>query len=783
MPSERLPIRIFSKREHQDERRTEGGGSGDLPPWVLGFDELTARTTEFKQALTAADQQLQQRPPNRAFIPAVMKVTLREEALAKNHRTEVGRLLYPKHTYQFIGLADDQELLLRVDTREQISTINRNLDRAGSFQVGISAVTQLELFEPVIELPTDKSTALKVKLVHYQDRRLNESVERVFEQTLLDLGIENASRSRYAPDLTIYKLREVSPDALEALQSFEALYSITPMPTFQQELDEGEPGDAIPVKLPVPGQKYPTVGILDSGIAPIPHLAPWLAPQQYAAYADDELHQNHGTFVAGIVLYGDELEGQEWIGGEGCFLLDATVYPHPRERIDEDDLFENIQNAIRQNQEVKIWNLSLGSRNESNPRTFSDFGKGLDALQDRYQVLICKSAGNCDNFTRRQPKLRIPNWADSVRALVVGSMAHKQGEFDLAAVDHPSPFSRTGFGPNNLIKPDLSHYGGNGGLRPNGRVTHTGVHSFSADGAVIQHVGTSFSTPRITALVAGLNHRLAEEFDPLLLKALVVHSAKYPISLELDPTERLKEMGFGRPGTLDSILYNSPHESTLILSDTIVRGTFIEILDFPFPNELINVDGEYFGEVIVTLVANTRLASTQGAEYCQSNIAVSFGTYSSVVSRDTTRATVLNPVGKDNPCNVLLPGNYAQRFQRHIDSEFTPERLLRSYRGKYHPVKKFAVNLSEMTQSKRRIGLQAPKRWFLRLEGLFAQAAEVAADADGEELAQDFVLIVTIRDPTGQHNVYNAVAQNLTTYNFQHSNIRLRAEVEVRVES
>jgi hypothetical protein len=783
MPDEKLPIKLFSKRDDQDERRTEGGGSATLPPWVLSDAELVAKALEFRQALTETARVIAARPQEREFIPAVVKVTFKPEALAKTHRTEVGRLFNRKNEYNFIGLSEDLDLLLRVESAAHLDFINRNLEQATAFPVGVSAIQEMASFKPEVELPADGTASLKIKLFNYQDRRLNETIEQIFEQTLAGLGIESIRKTKYSSGLTVFKVRNVQLDALNALQEFEALYSISPMPTYTVALDEGGTGGDVQVKEPVPGQTYPTMGILDSGIAPIAHLAPWLDARRFTVYDEDDTNRSHGTFVAGVALYGDELQGQDWVGTGACHILDATVFPHSRVAIDEDELVDNILSAVRRHPDVKIWNLSLGSRTECSAQDFSDFGKALDAMQERYDVLICKSAGNCDNFVRRQPKQRIPNSADSVRSLVVGSMAHAQGEHDLAPEGYPSPFSRIGFGPNNLIKPDVTHFGGNGGLRPDGSITHTGVSSFSVTGGVVQQIGTSFSTPRVTALLAGLNHRLAEDFDPLLLKALLIHSAKYPAHLDLGPTDRLKEMGYGRPGSIDEIIYNSPHEITLILRDTIVRGGYIEILDFPFPTELVDDNGEYYGEVVLTLVAGTRLDGTQGAEYCQSNIKVAFGTYDAVKARNTTVSTVLNPIGKENGCNILLPSNYAQRFQTYLDSPFTPERQLRNYTGKFHPVKKYAVNLSEMTGAKRRFGLTAPKKWYLKLEGLFAQAAEIAAELDGEELSQDFALIVTIRDPRRQHDVYNSVTRNLTTNNFQHSNVKLRNEVRVNLRN
>lgn len=165
----------------------------------------------------------------------------------------------------------------------------------------------------------------------------------------------------------------------------------------------------------------------------------------------------------------------------------------------------NIKDVIRlYHEKVKIWNLSISITREVIDTKFSDFAIALDSIQDEYNVLICKSAGNCENFTVSRPKGRIHEGADSVRSLVVRSVAHKKGKYDYAEVNDPSPFSRVGPGPEYIIKPEVSHYGGNAGIDPKGRVVTSGVKSFSKEGELAQGVGTSFSTPRITALAAGL---------------------------------------------------------------------------------------------------------------------------------------------------------------------------------------------------------------------------------------------------------------------------------------
>ena len=783
MPDQNLPIKLFYKRGDYDQRATPGGGSKELPQWVQTAVELQAKGAVFQQVLTETARSLAVRPPDKSYIPAVVKVELHSYALAKASRTAVGELFNRTKTdYNFIGSIQQSELLVRVDDAQHLGLITQKMAEPLAFQVGLSAISEVVAFKPSIELPTDPAaTPLKVKLINYQNRQLNQRVEATFEEVLRQLDV-SYHKVRYTATLNVFEVREARLDALAAIQEFEALLSISPVPMYSVGLDEMGSGPAIPVKVPISGQDYPVIGILDSGIEPIDHLRDWLDPRGYCAVPEEDIDRAHGTHVAGIVEYGDELERKAWVGGSGYKLLDATVFPRRDLPVSESDLIIRIEEAISEFPDVKIWNLSGGGTGTCDEQDFSDFGKALDELQDRFKVVICKSAGNCHNFERALPKARIARAADSVRSLVVASMAHVRSNPYEVEVDFPSPFSRVGFAPNNLIKPDLAHYGGNSGRQADGKLSYTGVNTFSIGGGIVQMAGTSFSTPRVTALLGGLNQRLAEKFDPLLLKTLVVHSASYPANLTLNPITRLKELGYGRPQSVEQIIYNSAHGITLILRDKLVRGGYIEMWDFPFPEEMID-NAQYYGEVIITLVSATRLDGSQGPEYCQSDLTVSFGTYDYVQPTVTKKKNPKNPLQKVNPENFLLSSAYGAAYRKHNDSPFTRERQLRDYEGKYHPVKKYAVNLEELRNSKRKAGLTAPKKWFLKLEGLFAQAAEMAAVADGEELSQEFCLAITIRDPRQQHDVYSSVTRHLTTSNFQHNNIQLRNQVPVQLRN
>ncbi|MCY4560903.1 MAG: S8 family peptidase [Flavobacteriaceae bacterium] len=254
---------------------------------------------------------------------------------------------------------------------------------------------------------------------------------------------------------------------------------------------------------------YPIVGVLDSGIAKNTYLEDWLTAKSFSSYPDERIDRTHGTYVSSIILYGDDLESEGRTGNSGVKLFDATVFPDNEiETIYEDELIENIREAIKSNDNIEIWNLSLGTGIEAGLKEFSDFAIELDNIQKLYKVIICKSAGNCQNFKSGRTKGRITKSADSLRSLVVGSVAHKKNECDISEPLHPSPFSRIGPGPAGVIKPELVTIGGNAGIN-SGRTIINGVQAISPDGKITKTIGTSFSTPRVTALLSELNFRMA----------------------------------------------------------------------------------------------------------------------------------------------------------------------------------------------------------------------------------------------------------------------------------
>lgn len=784
MSQKNLPIKIFEKRKKIDERKTEGSGDNKLPVWAqLSQDVLEKRVSDFTAVLDETAEKLKSRKRTRDFIPAVVKVEMHEQATAKSHRGDIASIFNANYELNLIGVTDERSLLVKINSEEDIRSINKKLSQISKNTKAIAAMTELSQFEPEINVKKVKQNdPLRVSLINFHNYQLNLSVSKAFENLCRSKEIK-FHKANYSPELIIYRLTDITADALSEIKEFEALETLSFMPKYSITLDElvPNPTTKINIKEPQKDVDYPTVGILDSGIKNIPHLKPWILDKKFSKIPDDRIDPQHGTFVSGIVLYGDELENANYIGHDGCYLFDATVFPDlSKDSIEEFELVEHIREAIEKNKEVKIWNLSLGTNQEAEQNEFSYFGKALDQIQEANGVIICKSAGNCRNFIDGKPVSRIAKSADSVRSVVIGSIAHDKSVHDMAEINHPSPFSRIGKAPGNINKPELTHVGGNAGVHPTtGNLVTTGVKSFASSGQIASNVGTSFSTPRITSLLAGLDNRLKEGFNPLLLKALTIHSAKYPSVLNIPQTEKIKSLGFGVPSNVDDILYNNPNEITLILQDTLIKGNWIEIADFPFPQEMVNDDGQYYGEIIVTAVSSPILSESQGAEYCQSNLEVRLGTYDKLKTR--AGRTIRNEIGLDGNENLLRDGLYASNFRKNHVGEFARERNLIKYGDKYQPIKKYAVNLEEMTATNKVNHLTAPKKWYLHVEGFYRDFIVGQAERDGVELSQDFCVIITIRDNKNKHNVYDHSTRLLNKNGFVHSDINIRNRVTVKV--
>ena len=775
MAEEFLPIMMIKQRT-VDDTRVEPGGSSDKPGWVLTGDELIERAQELSLGLLSSYDN----EPHNSAMPYVFEVKLDGRDTAKSKRTPVVDMLDiegadgPSHV---VGMKGSSSLIVQAKDTGQVQTIAARIEDYERYDIALSCISGIERFKPEIESTSERGV-YKARLIDFGDN--NDQYEEAFETSLITLGVA-FERIEYAKDLIIYRLHADAEQvrAIADGTSGESLFYIRSMPTCRAVLDGDAGGELPDVAYPDPSQDYPIVGVLDNGISRIKHLEPWLLGNRISNYIDSDIAADHGTFVGGVITYGDALEQKDWVGGLPVRLVDGAVFPSNGE-IDEGELVENIRFVVSKTyQQVKVYNLSISFEPEIRDDAFSDLGIALDDIQDEFGVLICKSAGNF-RINVFGTKRRILQGADSVRAITVGSAAHAKGEFDMAEVGNASPFSRKGPGPEFIIKPEVSHYGGNAGIDPLGHYKRTEVHSFDVNGNGAYAVGTSFSTPRISALAANLHNAIDADFDPLLIKALIAHSAIFPGDALVPTDEKVMEMGFGVPKSMLDILGNDPHTATIVLRGTLRRGESIDILDFPMPKSLVR-DGYYKGQITLTAALSPLRAASQGSEYCQSDLEVKFGSFEAKTERDITQRTIMNLIGKKDQLNLLLTRLYSKPKMREATTDFARrERMLIQYEGKYAPMKKYAVDFDDLTPANRE-KVADGRLWYLHLKGTYRDYVEREARKSNTQLEQEYCIIVSIHDPLEEAMVYNEVAQLLEQLNFWHQNIQLTNQVRAMI--
>jgi len=700
-----LPIKIFKKREHDKLPNLLPRGSAEGKKFKLYGDALISRANYFTSYFGRLENKVIQKVKTENFLPTIVKIKLNNDALAKSYRIEVGKIFNIGKKLNIIGLIGDNQLLIKIDNPQDLASIESKIVDIERNALGISAIEEAEDFKPIIDFVSNETTDLKVKLINYGDFKWNEVAERNFKILCEKLGVVSR-KLNYNDDLIIYRVTNMTPQALVNFNESESIFSISQIPIIQTS-SGGEITDInIDIKRPERGIDYYKIGVFDQGISNIEHLKDW-KEKSYISFPEGEYDNIHGTFVAGILNYGDALEGKDWTGTKPFKITEAIVLPNENfGKFDEVMLVEFMREAIIENPDVKVWNLSLGHIDSIIDDQYSDFASFLDDLQDKFNVLIVKAAGNCMNFVKAAPRGRITLASESIRTLVVGSIAHERNEYDSASINNPSPFSTIGPGIANVIKPDLIHYGGNAGIK-DGKLKISGVNSFHVDGSIRKDVGTSFATPRVAALAAELAGSLKEEFNPLLIKALLIHSAKHPEEYIAPIEDRLCQIGFGLPTNISDILYNDPNEVTLILIDTVDKGSHIKIMDFPFPLSLIE-DDNFYGQVKITLVTAPEIDASQGAEYIQGDVDIAFGTYSRKVKVIDSKVKRY-PIDIEDAENLLIPSLYSKTKQKSATSLFKSERLLKSYKESHKdlflPVKKWCVDLEELSPAKKKLSM------------------------------------------------------------------------------
>lgn len=570
-------------------------------------------------------------------LPVVAKVTLKDEALAKTHRPTS---LFTNTTCPIIGTMDYGELLVSA-TKSGLEALQNRIQN-NTAKKPTANISTIEKIEPYIaeewtsRILKNNSQKVKLKLFDHKDQKRNDSLEKAFYEFLGNNQLK-VNKIRYGKQevLTV----EFQKEIVKKLNGFVGLRSVSPMPEYfplDMNLQVTPVTSASLVHCPAPlsGEDYPLVGIIDSGVCPnCTLLDPWIiARESYVPIGMEDYA--HGTMVAGLIANSHYLNHRDpSFPTTQAKIIDVNVFPK-NENVSEENLVAIIEEVVIKYPSVKVWNLSLGSSYPVDSSEFSDFARFLDEIHDEYGCLFVVAAGNQNDAdlwptTSKSSVLnRISSPADSIRALTVGSIAHKDTPITLVKAGQPSPFSRIGPGPCYIPKPEVTHFGGNN--TANGSFAQTGVLSMGPNNMIYESIGTSFATPIVSSQTAALHHYLkghgSENIPPERIKALVIHSAL--LSNPNVSSDSINGNGFGKPTDIVDMLYCDPHCITLFFEADLKHGGFeFERYPFPIPDCLLTDDGKFKGEIAMTLVYSPITDEDYASEYCRTNVDAGMGSY------------------------------------------------------------------------------------------------------------------------------------------------------------
>lgn len=762
MNKKNLPIKIVLQKT-TDIQRNQPGGKAQF------FGSVTPELQHsiagmFKEVLNYYDDVFK----NNKLVPAVGKITVKAEAIAKSHKPNNLCRKCP-----IIGSKDLNEIYIKLNKKaiEETMVLIMN-PPSQKFQANLTAI---ESVKPItIEEKISKSLEqissrgdfdsikhkIKIKLFDFDDAFDNDQINNYVINKLFELGFNKKYKKiTYGDKISFIKIEVSSFDDIIKLASVNGIKSIDFFQEYSLPLNEFENTD---LQLFL-GNEYSDseikIGIIDGGISDDNALLkPYIVARE--SYVN-KIYQNpsHATFIASTIQYGSKLNGITVDSPKRFKFVDIIAIPNsdknfgPVDTIGEEELMEILEDVMEKHASfTKIWNISLGIESKICDGAMSDLGIFLDYTQDKYQVQIFVSSGNLNNPPLRKwpaqeemgERDRIISPADSVRSITVGSLALYDSNDSIVKINEPSPFSRRGPGANYIVKPDVVDYGGN--LSTSFQISGLGIKGLDNKGKVIEGNGTSYSTPRIAYKFASIYDEMVEK-DLLLAKAMLIHSARMNSRDLLERNQNnIKYYGFGMPSVnVQDILQCSQDEVTLIFKQKVIQGSHLEMFDFPYPSSLIR-DGKCHGEIGMTLAYNPLLDDRFGREYCRTNVDASFGMYKHLPNGEI----------EYKGC-VPLENTWDEKFeQARVQNGF-----------KWSPIKSYYRKISSQ-------GIKAGDGWKILINMIPRNELIIPS--------QEFVLIITIRDAS-KNDIYTEIVNGLRERGYITNNLETRQQIRQRQQA
>ena len=460
--------------------------------------------------------------------------------------------------------------------------------------------------------------------------------------TLINDSVRLLLLRAYVPSDSVMDIAE-----LDVIARMDVLpQPVLPMPTLYS-LSADELGEVM-----APDGRSAIVGLIDSGVAsghPLIGTAVLASDAIGTGIEEDQDQHGHGTMVASLLLYGD-LQTAIASGRPLqpiCRVVSARVLDSgnqfPVDELWENDLQEAMKWCARHG--AKIINLSLGDdRSPYSPPRQLSAAAIVDDLARQLELVVVVATGNsrpADYLTdinsssaRHYPTALLQDDATgildpgtSLLGLTVGGLttAEASGSYSsqetlqrqpMGDPDWPSPITRTGPGPGQAIKPELTELAGTLGIEHGTLVSNdaelgvTGANAHTG-GLLSWDVGTSYAAPLISRVAAATVSRFPK-FSAELIRSLVLISAeRIPFTDHLNGGDAAREMaerallGYGRP-SIPRACESTSHR-VILVAEEIIPINGVHIFEIPVPSSFYSSGGKRGLDIALAYSPPTRV--------------------------------------------------------------------------------------------------------------------------------------------------------------------------------
>lgn len=399
----------------------------------------------------------------------------------------------------------------------------------------------------------------------------------------------------------------------------------------------------------------PVIGVIDTQFNKKVYFHEWV---EYTNLLDPNIpltkkDYEHGTGVSYIIVDGPQ-GNPELEDGCGRFRVrHFGVATH--NGFSSFTVLKMIRNIVASNRDIKVWNLSLGSKLEIKPNFISPEAAELDRIQSEYDVIFVVAGTNVPEGVTKK-NMRIGSPADSLNSMVVNAVDFK---------GNSASYTRVGPVLSFFHKPDVSYYGGDG-------TVYTDKMVVCRDDMGAAYVtGTSFAAPWISRKLAYLIHIMGLSRE--VAKALLIDAAA-GWNRKDDVSHRI---GYGIvPKHINDIIKTSNDEIRFIMTGASEE---YETYTYNLPVPIVDNTHPFYARA--TLAYFPHCDRNQGVDYTSTEMDIHFGRV--VAKRGSTTIKAIDDNQQSEDKLITLYEEDARKMYRkwdnvkHISEEIKDKRIPR----------------------------------------------------------------------------------------------------------